>query len=347
VAAPAEAVLAAAGPAHPVTLEEALAAVREKSLEAGVMEKTLVMMDANGRFLCRYFEPTARVSDISLEDVEWFIAAAQKPTFEGKPNTPRAVNTIKQKDLPLLARVFKAAKVSVDVREARNLPKGRRPVRDIFDFDAALAIIERVRNWTRVPHGRMDRGTARYHADLLELMLRTAVRPCEFARIKLSDVDLTQGIIRVELPKVDALPRSMTITPALRPVVLRLIGEARARGYEGFVPHERYVPDKVFRKWKLRLGEPKMSARLFRRSSITALLSRGASIPQVMDFAGHSTASTTDKYLQALDSREAAALLDSPGPVAQLAERLVDIEEVDGSSPFGSTTSPLQRAGSR
>lgn len=153
-------------------------------------------------------------------------------------------------------------------------------------------------------------------ADLVELLALTGVRAGELGRIRLCDIDTRRQRIGV-ISKDRGHPRYLEIIQALRPIVLRLARAARLRAGEDapddevlLVPNGMGTINNLCRRWKERLGEPRLNGRTLRHSFVTGLLYAGAGAAEAKALAGHRSLSTTDRYIHEI-SRTRVAVLDA------------------------------------
>lgn len=153
-------------------------------------------------------------------------------------------------------------------------------------------------------------------ADLLSLLGTTGVRTGELGRVRICDVDLKRGTIRVREPKDRGNPRDLPLSPDLAPIVERLLEAARSR--DARQPASKRLGSQaplvydsmnritnLCRRWKPRLEEPRLAGRTFRSSYLTDLASNGVAANNIMQLAGHRRLSTTDRYVQAVSRQNA------------------------------------------
>lgn len=297
-------------PKEILTLGVAIDAVIADAKARGVPEDTILKTyQAHGNYLLKFWRAETALTEIDAQEIEWFITEAGKSVDEeDKPKPSRSPNTLKQKDLPLLRRCFEVAELPVPPFTA---PKLRPPELRFFEMKEIAALIDRIRREEfKDKNGTVIAVTARErHADLLQLVAQSGVRPGELGRIAGVDIDVKRRRIRIREPKDRSNPRYIEITPALLPVVKRLMP---ANAEELIVPGGMNTISNLCRHWKRRLKEPRLSGRILRHSFCTAQLAAGVPLNQVQSLMGHKSIRSTDRYVHAIDSgrAKAAALLD-------------------------------------
>lgn len=289
-----------------VAIDAVITAGRARGLPEDTLAKTF---RAHGNYLLKFWRAETPLTEIDAEEIEWFITESRKAVDdEGQPKPARSPNTLKQKDLPLLRRCFEIADLPVPPFTA---PKLRPPELRYLTMQEVAALIDRIRRETFTDEdGKAIPITARErHADLLQLVAQSGVRPGELGRIAGADIDLKRRRIRIREPKDRSNPRYIEITPGLLPVVTRLVP---ATPEDLLVPGGMNTIANLCRHWKRRLGEPRLSGRILRHSFCTAQLAAGVPLNQVQSLMGHKSIRSTDRYVHAIDTgrAKAAALLD-------------------------------------
>lgn len=297
-------------PKQILTLGVAIEAVCADATHRGLPKDTFAKtFRAHGNYLLKFWRAETPLTRIDAKELEWFIAESMRSTDEeGKPKRLRSPNTLKQKDLPLLRRCFEIAELPVPPFKS---PKLRPPELKFFSMPEIATLITRIRTEEfRDKQGHPIAITARErHADLLQLVAQSGVRPGELGRITGADIDLKTSRIRIREPKDRSNPRYIEITPRLRPVVERL---TPAKPDQLLVPGGMSTISNLCRHWKRRLKEPRLSGRILRHSFCTAQLAAGVALNQVQSLMGHRSIRSTDRYVHAIDTdrAKAAALLD-------------------------------------
>ena len=292
-------------PREILTLKAAIDAVIADATRRGLPADTVTKtFRAHGNYLLKFWHSDTPLTRIDSREIEWFIAEARKAVDEeGKAKHPRSPNTLKQKDLPLLRRCFEIAGLPTP---AFASPKMVPPELRFFEMREVAAILARIRSEEfRDKHDNVIVITARErHADLLQLVAQSGVRPGELGRITGADVDLKTKRIRIREPKDRSNPRYIEITPGLLPIVERL----KPPDPDALlVPGGMNTISNLCRHWKRRLKEPRLSGRILRHSFCTAQLAAGASLNQVQSLMGHRSIRSTDRYVHAIDTDRAKA----------------------------------------
>lgn len=292
-------------PKQILTLGVAIQAVCADATRRGLPKDTIAKtFRAHGNYLLKFWRAETPLTRIDTKEIEWFLAESLRSTDEeGKPKRPRSPNTLKQKDLPLLRRCFEIAELPVPPFKS---PKMRPPEVKFFSMPEIAALIARIRTEEfRDKFGHVISVTSRErHADLLQLVAQSGVRPGELGRITGTDIDLKARRIRIREPKDRSNPRYIEITPGLLPVVERLTPAAP----EGLlVPGGMNTISNLCRHWKRRLKEPRLSGRILRHSFCTAQLAAGVALNQVQSLMGHRSIRSTDRYAHAIDTDRAKA----------------------------------------
>lgn len=293
-------------------IEAVIAAGRARGLPEDTLTKTF---RAHGNYLLKFWKAETPLTQIDAGEIEWFVTEAGKSVGEdGEPKPARSPNILKQKDLPLLRRCFEIAELPVPPFKT---PKMRPPELQFFEMKEIAALIERIRTEEFLDKfGHVIPVTARErHADLIQLVAQSGVRPGELGRITGADIDLKKRVIRIREPKDRSNPRYIEITPGLMPVVVRL---TPGKPSELLVPGGMNTTSNLCRHWKRRLKEPRLRGRILRHSFCTAQLAAGVPLNQVQSLMGHRSIRSTDRYVHAIDTGRAtaAAILDqffSPG----------------------------------
>lgn len=296
------------------SLATALAGVKADALRRRVKPEYYARNeDVHARYLLTFWEDTTPLDQLTRPEIEWMIGLALAATDEdGLPKRPRVATTLVQKDLRLLKLCFSWA--GLDWPQPKNVPKKVRPQIEFFTIDEAQALVERVRSEDlRDRNGTPLRVIHRaFHADCIQFALETGIRAGEFMRLRVADVDLARNKIAVQ-SKVKSEPRFISLHPGLLKVVERLLEEARRGKRTTILPAGAdYFPQKVCGRWGRRLNEPRLCGRVLRHTAATAILQRGATLPEAMEFLGHTHVTTTARYVHAATDSNArvAALLE-------------------------------------
>lgn len=295
-------------PRKVVTLDDALRAVIASKRAQGASEAYLTrQLECNRRSFLRYLEAGTPMHEITVEQVEWYVAEARR--------RGRSERTIVEKDLPLLALAFAAAGLESPVGQIRNRPRRikRRPM-DYYTPAEFAAVVRRMRSESYVnARGGIIVVTARErHADIVELLGLAGIRAGELERLTVDDVDLRRGMLLVSDEKSKQI-RPVVLVGRLHAVADRLVAEARRLHRVGRNPQLRLVPGgmntlaEIWRKWRRRLGVDGPTGRRLRHTFITGILHTGGAPADAQSLAGHRRMSTTDRYVHEVTHRRESA----------------------------------------
>lgn len=287
-------------PTRILTLEEALIGVEERARQRGVQETTIVrQFRTHGNFLKRYWKPDTPLSDIDGEEIWWFLGEARR--------NKRHDNTLLQKDLPLLRHCFEIAGLPSPVLDEHR-PRYIQPTMAFFTCDEILKIIQRMRHDSFLDKRgvKITIHERERHADILELLATSNIRPSELGRIEVGHVDLRRRVVRVVKPKDTANPRSVVVTSNLVPIMKRLVATAKARGERLLVPGGwNTVCSTICARWKERLGEKRLNARALRHTFGTGIAYEVNNVGDLKDALGHRTLKASERYIHEISSRKA------------------------------------------
>lgn len=218
--------------------------------------------------------------------------------------------TIVRKELFVLRRLLKLARaggylVRPDPFVGIRMPKVRTTRFEVLTRDRIAELVGKMRASTQ--------REAAWHADLVELLFCTGLRRAELERLRVADIDFAAGRLFVD-GKTDA--RYQPIGEGLEPALRRLIADALPDG-RLIVSHRTL--EKLFERWKKRLGEPRFSAHVLRHSYATAL-AHHVSPWELMALMGHSSLEQTARYYHGRGTlvRSALAALELRSPVGGL-----------------------------
>ncbi len=289
-------------PSRILTLEQAVQAVLADADQRGLARSTIDKhLRSHGKYLMRFWKPDTPLTRIDRAEVSWFIGEAQRAS--------RSVNTLNQKDIPMLRRCFEIADLPSPTDKVQK-PKYVPPAMQFFEMAEVAEIVERMRGEEfRDKRGNVIQVTARErHADLVMLLALTGLRSGELARVAPGDVDMKRQRISV-VSQDRGHPRYVEITEELLPAIRRLLADARGGR---LVPGGMSTLSNMFRHWQRRLGEPRLNGRALRHTFVTALLYEGVDAVEVKGLAGHRSLATTSRYVHEITDRRAraAATLD-------------------------------------
>lgn len=300
-------------PSKVLTLAQALdAAIALDRQKGSYDEATIARQHESHRAYLEKFWVASEtaVTDITKSEVVWFIREARE---KGRHD-----NTLLQKDLPLLAAALRAAGVDdTPVHEAREQAKVHyvKPKMALLLPGQLAKILQRIRTEEfRDKRGGLIHIRARErHADILQVVAMTGVRPGELGRITADNVDMEQRTIRVAVAKDRTHPRDLEIVPELVEPVRRLVAEALRRHLRGDNPGKLLVPGgmnyvaNLCRRWKDRLGVKVLSGRALRHTFLTGVAYLTKSKAEIRDVGGHSSLKSSDRYVDHVASLRGGA----------------------------------------
>jgi integrase/recombinase XerD len=142
---------------------------------------------------------------------------------------------------------------------------------------------------------------------VLETLYSTGIRIAELAGVCLGDVDLDQGVLRVNKGK-GGRARVVPLTPVAAEAIERYLKRGRAKLLLGKTRREMFVGErgailhtaianKVIRFWVKQARIKKhVTCHTFRHSVATHLLQHGADIRHIQVLLGHASLKTTEVY---------------------------------------------------
>ena len=294
-----------------ISLKDALENVVRDAQARGLREDVVRGVYRNpANAVLALFNPTDQLQMFTSDDILWMIREFLE--------MGRAPITIKKGYLRVLHQAFELAGVESPIPEARK--RARTMLRHApapmswFLPEEVGAIVRKMREH-REPRAQRD-------ADLVTLIALTGIRSGELSRVLVSDVDVDRSTLTIREAKVRSRPRVQPLAPPALEAVQRLLeGKRKA---DTLVGGSR-VLNRMFERWKKRLGDPRLNGRALRRSHATGLILSGATMPEVRDQMGHHHSSTeTMRYLEAVQAHrrehvnrlasEAFGLPDPSGP---------------------------------
>ena len=179
-----------------------------------------------------------------------------------------------------------------------SVPKGEKHLPHVLTVDEAFGIME-------IPDHTTPRGS-RDHA-ILEFLYSSGLRVGELTTLKLHDLDLTDGMVRVmgKGGKERLVPIGSKAIAALQTYLQHrkeLMGKVASTPPYLFLNHRggRLTARSVARMIKTYLLQRGMITRVsphtFRHSFATHLLDAGADLRGIQELLGHASLSTTQKY---------------------------------------------------
>jgi len=143
----------------------------------------------------------------------------------------------------------------------------------------------------------------------------TGIRRCDIVRLKYSDVDYSNRVLRFRQTKTEGHSSKSGVTTPLNDALLELIGTKPDDATDDYIFH---LPSdtmclKALRHWTKKAGISKhITWHCGRHSFATALLSNGSNIKVVSSLLGHSTLRFTEVYVRAVDKLKEEAINSLP-----------------------------------
>ena len=143
----------------------------------------------------------------------------------------------------------------------------------------------------------------------------TGIRRCDIVRLKYSDVDYSNRVLRFRQTKTEGHSSKSGVTTPLNDALLGLIGTKPDDATDDYIFH---LPSdtmclKALRHWTKKAGiEKHITWHCGRHSFATALLSNGSNIKVVSSLLGHSTLRFTEVYVRAVDKLKEEAINSLP-----------------------------------
>lgn len=143
----------------------------------------------------------------------------------------------------------------------------------------------------------------------------TGIRRCDLVRLRYSDVDYSNKLLRFRQAKTEGHSSNSGVTTPLNDALLELIGKKQDGAADDYIFH---LPSdtmclKALRSWTKKAGINKhITWHCGRHSFATALLSNGSNIKVVSSLLGHSTLKFTEVYVRAVDKLKEAAINSLP-----------------------------------
>lgn len=143
----------------------------------------------------------------------------------------------------------------------------------------------------------------------------TGIRRCDIVRLKYSDVDYSNRVLRFRQTKTEGHSSKSGVTTPLNDALLGLIGTKPDDATDDYIFH---LPSdtmclKALSHWTKKAGiEKHITWHCGRHSFATALLSNGSNIKVVSSLLGHSTLRFTEVYVRAVDKLKEEAINSMP-----------------------------------
>lgn len=270
---------------EPWTLADGLQALLRDLRDTGGRDGTTSYYKRAFSYVARVIAPATLLRDIDAIAIRHYI--------ERRRGQGLALATIVRKELATLRRIVRLAVAAgalvKDPFVGLKMPKirrGRFECMTAAEVDDVLAAMR-----------SRKRESCHRNADVVELVWRSGLRRAEVVRLRVRDVSFPRGDIFVEGKTGN---RYVPIAKALVPALRRLVDTAREDGR--LVDSEDAV-ERLFERWKKRLGLRAFSPHVLRHSFITDCLSRGVPAHEVAELVGHSTTRQLDRYAHVLAGR--------------------------------------------
>ena len=142
---------------------------------------------------------------------------------------------------------------------------------------------------------------------ILDTMAMTGLRRGEIVNLKVGDLYFNNGVSQLIVKNgKGAKDRFIPLNPAIALRLKNYIGD-RKLSEKVFPITARSLSVKI-NDWSKKAGIPQIHAHSFRHKFATDLLQKGANIRTVQELLGHSSLSTTEKYLAVTDENKAWAV---------------------------------------
>ncbi|WP_081434042.1 tyrosine-type recombinase/integrase [Azorhizobium caulinodans] len=280
---------------RPIAPSKGTDAPRGQSREDGALTLSAVMWKAYDKFWKggrsdakaavnirqaeAYFGKDCPVSRIDTDAIDGFVADCI-----AKRNSNGTVNR-------KLAILSKSLRYAFDRGLIPKMPKIDRKSEGVgrfrwLDEDEEKALLDTFRSW-----GKDD------HAEVIETLIDTGMRPSELYRLTPRDVDLKTGAIMIWMTKTDN-PRTVYATKRVKAILQRRIGAVTAPT-EKLFPYDNFWMRHTWDRARLHLGmenDPHFVPYICRHTCASRLVQRGVPINVVKEWLGHTSIQMTMRY---------------------------------------------------
>lgn len=227
---------------------------------------------------------------VSTADVEHFkiVRSRQrrKNAKDGRTVTPSAVN----RDLGVLRTLFNLA---IRLKKAATNPVTG--VKFLPENNARMRVLPYEEEADYLA------AASRTLRDVATLILETGMRPGEVFRLRMSDVDLEIGFVRVPFGKTPFARRTIPLTQRAREVLSRRISKATSEWLFPAATDSSHPLTSVAdaHEAALRRSEIEPTFRLydFRHTALTRMAMAGIDLPTLRELAGHASIQMTMRYI--------------------------------------------------
>ena len=248
----------------------------------------------NAKAAVAFFGERTKLSSITLEDVDGYVAHLQRRGDAG--------STINRK-LSALSSMLRVAWERGKIDHLIKMPRrkeGEHRIRFLSPDEEA-----RLLHYVRDVLGQVS------HAEAIMVLLYTGFRCGELWRLEARDVDLEHGTLTLWKTK-NGHPRTIPIVSKVRPIIERRLAEST--GGRLFPEGGNEWIRRVWDRARLDLGyaeDTQFVPHMLRHTCATRLAQKGISMPVIKEWMGHTTIQTTARYahFSPKDLRNAAALL--------------------------------------
>jgi integrase len=240
-------------------------------------------------FLLKGWDSGTPLHELTVESIVAWAVRVRDEGYKGASGAirHRSTQSLKEKDIPLLARCFRVAGVSSPIPDAvgrlgKSLKAKRKPPKMFSSLEEAGAVIGRIRRYGTPECGR--------DADILSLVLVTGARAGEMERLMAGDINIPGRTMALDSRKSDS--RVLVIPQVAMPIVARLL--ERADGGP-IVPGGMQELKTICTRWKRRLKDPRITCRALRHTFCTFSQEAGVAPSIVKSAMGHTSLRTTTR----------------------------------------------------
>ncbi|MCA8948222.1 MAG: tyrosine-type recombinase/integrase [Planctomycetes bacterium] len=258
---------------------------------AGARPATTTYYQNHARIVFHAFDKTAHLKTLTAADLRAYIERRLEQGVQ--------LSTIWGKELQVLDRICNLAvrrgalkrSPFADVRR----PKLRAVRRDPMPPALLATFLTRMRTWPKARTGERD-------ADILAIALMTGLRRAELARLRPCDVDLENGRLLVDGKNNNReLPIEGELAGALKRMLLRV-------GDSGLLIGSERLIEKVFARWKTRLGDHRIVPRSMRHGFGTTTAASDLPLLELQALMGHANPRQTSRYYHSQHERSRSAV---------------------------------------